>query len=212
MKKLLTLAACLFVLVSCMPADRSDGSSGPIISSTAVSFPTVTLTSTPITAAAPVITPTPENTVTATPSISNLPLIVTAPTTTATVTPSATATATPTSTPYGLPDLTIPYTFHIDYDNTCPWGSPGTITVWVENVGTNHAGPFIAAIFPEETQFAGLLVGEQAPLVYHFSSGPVGSIYAEADTQNQVLESDENNNIMQIMMTPPPPCGTPFSR
>ena len=115
----------------------------------------------------------------------------------------------PTQTPHGLPDLTIPYGYGIVYDDPCPWGSPGTITVTVQNIGTNHAGPFVAAINAQETSFNGLWAGASTPLGSHFTSGPVGHIYAEADTQDQVVESNEGNNIMFIQMTPPAPCVTP---
>jgi len=122
-------------------------------------------------------------------------------------------TPTPTQTPYDLPDLTIPYGYRIVYDDPCPHGSPGTITVTVQNIGTNHAGPFVAALNAQETSFNGLLAGASTPLASHFISGPVGSIYAEADTQNQVVESNEGNNIFRIIfrikMTPPGPCVTP---
>ena len=183
MKKLFVAIVCLSVLGSCMSPYRVEEPSEQRV------FPSSTATVTTFSMPLLLNQATPE------PS----------PTVTASVTPTITPT------PYGLPDLTIPYTYIIDYDGTCPWGSPGTITVWVENIGTNHAGPFIAAVFSEETQFDGLFAGESEALIYHFNSGPVGGIYAEADRQNQVMESNESNNVMQIMMTPPPPCGTPVS-
>lgn len=121
-------------------------------------------------------------------------------------TPTLTQTPTPTQPPYGLPDLTIPYGYSIVYDDPCPWGSPGTVGVTVQNIGTNHAGPFVAVLNAQETSFNGLSAGASIPLTSHFTSGPVGRIYAEADTQNQVVESNDGNNIFRIAMTAPPPC------
>jgi hypothetical protein len=130
-----------------------------------------------------------------------------------TATPSPTATPTPTVTgtpdPTVLPDLTIPYTWIVVYDDPCPWGSPGTITLKVQNIGNDAAGPFVAAVYDQETDYGGLPAGAEAPLIFKFPSGPVGGIASTADIYDQVMERDEGNNVMQIVFTPPPPCGSP---
>lgn len=150
---------------------------------------------------------------------SNLPLVLNQPTVTpgptmahtSTPTPSMTHTPTPTATgtpdPAILPDLTIPYDWRIDYDDPCPWGSSGTITLTVQNIGSGDAGLFVASMFDEESSYDSLPAGGEAPLVYDFLNGPVGNIDSEVDIYDQVVEGNETNNVMMIVFTPPPPCG-----
>lgn len=106
-----------------------------------------------------------------------------------------------------LPDLEIGgYT--VTYDD-CPWGGPGTVSVSVDNFGVGDAGPFEVTINNSTTNLDGLGSLGETEAVVSFNEGPVGSINAEADSAQQVVEVDETNNSYMIVFTPPPPCPTP---
>lgn len=143
------------------------------------------------------------------PARQNLPLLLKQ--LTPTPVPSWTRTMTPTPNPTMLPDLTIPYVWIVEYDDPCPWGSPGRVTLRIENIGNADAGFFRASVFGDISVYDGLPAGEEAPLIGEFTSGPLGSIYSEADIDDLIMEHNEENNEMLIVFTPPPPCGTPPS-
>lgn len=106
-----------------------------------------------------------------------------------------------------LPDLEITG-YQVLYDD-CPWGGPGQISVVVNNYGVADAGPFAVLINGETTMVEGLTVLNETDTAVTFLSGPVGAINAEVDSAQQVVESDETNNLYSIIFTPPPPCETP---
>lgn len=107
-----------------------------------------------------------------------------------------------------LPDLEIGgYT--VTYDD-CPWGGPGTVAVSVDNFGVGDAGPFEVTINNSTTNLDGLGSLGEAETAVTFDEGPVGSINAEVDSAQQVVEVDETNNSYTIVFTPPPPCATPI--
>ncbi|MAT95524.1 MAG: hypothetical protein CL608_00030 [Anaerolineaceae bacterium] len=120
------------------------------------------------------------------------------------------ATETPTIPPTlatQLPDLEIGG-YRVTYDD-CPWGGPGTVAVSIDNFGVGDAGPFEVTINNGTTNLDGLGALGEAEAAVSFESGPVGSINAEVDSAQQVVETDETNNTYMIMFTPPPPCATP---
>ena len=120
------------------------------------------------------------------------------------------ATETPTIPPTlatQLPDLEIG-SYTVTYDD-CPWGGPGTVSVSVDNFGVGEAGPFEVTINNGSTNVDGLGSLEETTASVTFDAGPIGSINAEVDSAQQVVEVDETNNTYTIMFTPPPPCATP---
>ena len=120
------------------------------------------------------------------------------------------ATETPTIPPTlatQLPDLEIG-SYTVTYDD-CPWGGPGTVAVSIDNFGVGDAGPFEVTINNDTTSLAGLGSLGEAEAAVSFAEGPVGSINAEVDSAQQVVEVDETNNSYTIVFTPPPPCATP---
>ena len=120
------------------------------------------------------------------------------------------ATETPTIPPTlatQLPDLEIG-SYTVIYDD-CPWGGPGTVSVSVDNFGVGEAGPFEVTINNGSTNVDGLGSLEETTASVTFDAGPIGSINAEVDSAQQVVEVDETNNTYTIMFTPPPPCATP---
>lgn len=106
-----------------------------------------------------------------------------------------------------LPDLEIG-SYRVTYDD-CPWGGPGTVAVSIDNFGVGDAGPFEVTINNDTTSLAGLGSLGEAEAAVSFAEGPVGSINAEVDSAQQVVEVDETNNSYTIVFTPPPPCATP---
>ena len=106
-----------------------------------------------------------------------------------------------------LPDLEIG-SYTVIYDD-CPWGGPGTVSVSVDNFGVGAAGPFEVTINNGSTNVDGLGSLEETTASVTFDAGPIGSINAEVDSAQQVVEVDETNNTYTIMFTPPPPCATP---
>ena len=129
---------------------------------------------------------------------------------TITLTNHSQATETPTIPPTlatQLPDLEIG-SYTVTYDD-CPWGGPGTVAVSIDNFGVGDAGPFEVTINNDTTSLAGLGSLGEAEAAVSFAEGPVGSINAEVDSAQQVVEVDETNNSYTIVFTPPPPCATP---
>lgn len=120
-----------------------------------------------------------------------------------------TPTPTITSTLAGLPDLSLQY--HVVTYEECPWGGPGSIAMHVRNDGGGFSQSFNVEINGQTDELAGLPAAGEADAVINFTAGPVGSINAQADSLNQVTESNESNNGYQIIFTPPPPCPTATS-
>jgi subtilase family serine protease len=111
--------------------------------------------------------------------------------------------------PEELPDLAFAYHI-VRYTGECPWGGPGEVTMVIDNLGTADAGPFDVVINGDSARVTGgIPAGGQGEATVTFESGPVGSISAEADTADEIAESDETNNSFMIVFTPPPPCATP---
>lgn len=118
----------------------------------------------------------------------------------------ATPTPTITGTPDSLPDLSLQY--HVVTYEECPWGGPGSIAMHVRNDGGGFSQNFSVEINGQTDELSGLAAAGEVDAVVHFAAGPVGSINAQADSLNQVTESNESNNGYQIIFTPPPPCPT----
>jgi hypothetical protein len=114
------------------------------------------------------------------------------------------ATPTPEGEPPGLPDL-FPYWYTVRYYG-CPWGSPGNISVHVQNIGAAEAGHFVVEINRLRTTVDALKAGSSQDAVVEFQAGPVGGVDAKVDVDNEVQESQEGNNYFSITFTPPPPC------
>ncbi len=108
----------------------------------------------------------------------------------------------------GQPDLVIEH-YTVTYDD-CPWDGPGAVSVRVKNVGESDAGQFATEINGDDSAIISQLdAGDETDATIIFSAGPVGGVNAEADVQQQISESNEDNNSYQIVFTPPPPCTTP---
>jgi hypothetical protein len=108
----------------------------------------------------------------------------------------------------GQPDLVIDF-YAVTYDD-CPWDGPGQVSVRVKNEGTGSAGEFATEINGDDSAVTtSLAAGNETDAIVSFTSGPVGGVNAQADVNQQVDESNEDNNSYQIVFTPPPPCGTP---
>ncbi|MCB0037199.1 MAG: PKD domain-containing protein [Anaerolineales bacterium] len=118
----------------------------------------------------------------------------------------ATFTPTPTGTSAALPDLSFRY-HQVIYED-CPWGGPGSVVMRVQNTGSSIEQNFMVAINGDTDELPGLAAAQESDAVVYFESGPVGSIYALADSTGIITESDESNNAYQIIFTPPPPCPT----
>jgi hypothetical protein len=171
--------------------DRSPATSTPTNTATATSTNTATATPTSTN------TPTPTNTNTPTPTSTR----TNTPTHTATNTPTSTATPTqtPTSTatPSELPDLRISDTWLV--------GNQVCYQVW--NAGNalvpegHNTGLWIDETFTDShTVVADLGPGEASEGCFDFSwecSPPVDRLTIIADWDNQVLESDEGNNLLE---------------
>ena len=105
-----------------------------------------------------------------------------------------------------LPDLVMDYSWQVKYTSECPWGGPGYVIMSGRNVGNSDASEFHIRIWDQLTKIDGLTPGEQAEARADFESGPVGSIPAIIDSEQEVIESDETNNEVLIVFTPPPRC------
>ena len=108
-----------------------------------------------------------------------------------------------------LPDLIIKF-MYLEMDgrhaNCVEAYSPYGIRVLVENIGLASAGPFIVDMNGMRQQVnTDLAAGERIEL--HFAgTTPSGQYEAFADVTNQVVESEEYNNILSfIAPTPTPP-------
>lgn len=105
-----------------------------------------------------------------------------------------------------LPDLIMEYSWNVIYTSSCPWGGPGYVIMRGRNIGVGDAASFYIRVWDQLRPVDGLPRGEQVEVRAEFDSGPVGSIPAFIDSENQVEESDEENNEVLIMFTPPPKC------
>ena len=126
------------------------------------------------------------------------PLIGRVSTSTPTITPTVTGTLP------ALPDLGIA-SFGVTYYG-CPWGGPGKIMARVVNVGEADAGHFAVDINFIRTTVDGVEAGGYRDPSVEFSSGPIGSIGILVDSEGEVWESNEGNNFIGVIYTPPPPC------
>jgi hypothetical protein len=111
-----------------------------------------------------------------------------------------------TPTPFGnmLPDLTVPGV-QVIYSG-CPWDQPGHIRVPVQNIGNSDAVSFIVDIHSKFFSVSTLPPQEEIVLTREFSRGPVGAVFIFADSNQQVVESNEDNNEFIIIYTPPLYC------
>jgi len=132
------------------------------------------------------------------------------PTVTPTPSPQPTITPTPTMLSGEFPDLTITDVYTILEGGNC---YVDRITyqaqVYVKNIGTGQAGPFVVAAGGQEQRVTnGLDVGESISLRFPFDSHPVVDLY------NDVLEHSEiNNRYIGPLVTPsPPPTCTPTTK
>lgn len=105
----------------------------------------------------------------------------------------------------GPVDLTIS-SYRVNYTSECPWGGPGEVTVTISNTGSGDADAFSVEINHSRVQVEGVPAGSSTTATITFSSGPVGTVNATADIDEEVSESDETNNNFMIAFTPPPPC------
>lgn len=135
---------------------------------------------------------------TPTPSISHTP----------TATATLTATPTQTAVPGTLPDLLITQA-SITLESTSCGASGGLGTrVWIANQGNANAAPFVVELNGNEqiTVTSGLPAG-QTTTIWFGSSASQTTVFVDA-TQ-QITESNESNNLYQMMLpmpTPPPTC------
>lgn len=105
-----------------------------------------------------------------------------------------------------LPDLVMDYSWQVKYTSDCPWGGPGYVIMRGRNIGPVRASEFHIRVWDQLTPIGGLEPGEEAEARADFDSGPVGSIPAMIDSEQEVEESDEGNNEVLIVFTPPPRC------
>lgn len=94
----------------------------------------------------------------------------------------------------------------ITYTSDCPWDGPGYLIVRGRNIGGQDAFDFQIKVWNDSQLIEVLPSGEQVQARFDFEAGPVGSILAVIDPDDQVFESDEENNEFQIIFTPPPRC------
>lgn len=112
----------------------------------------------------------------------------------------------PVSDPSRLPDLVMDYSWQVTYTSLCPWGGPGYVIMRGRNVGPGDATSFHIKVWDQLTPVENLKAGDQVEARADFDSGPVGSIPAFIDSEQEVEESDEGNNEVLIVFTPPPKC------
>ncbi|MFQ5943248.1 MAG: CARDB domain-containing protein [Anaerolineales bacterium] len=105
-----------------------------------------------------------------------------------------------------LPDLVMDYTWVVKYTSSCPWGGPGYVIMRGRNIGAGDAASFQIQVWDQLSRVDSLSQGEQVEVRADFESGPVGSIPATIDSENEIEESDEENNEILIVFTPPPKC------
>lgn len=109
-----------------------------------------------------------------------------------------------------LPDLVLDFFWNITYTSECPWGGSGFLIIRGRNAGDRDASEFAIQVWDQFEIIDALPSGEQVEVRFDFESGPVSIIEAAVDSDDQVFESDETNNELQIVFTPPPRC-TPTS-
>lgn len=107
-----------------------------------------------------------------------------------------------------LPDLIISNIAYNGGTPQCDTHPPDLgARVWVQNVGTAVAGPFVIEVNGNQQQtLPGLAAGEETSLVF---GGALGSVTAVADATNLITESNEDNNSFSTILpipTLPPPC------
>ena len=130
------------------------------------------------------------------------------PTATATFTVTPTPTATQTAVPGTLPDLLVTHALITLESTGC--GSTGGLgtRVWIANQGNANAAPFIVELNgSQQLAVESSLPAGQTTTIWFSSSAAQTTVFVDA-TQ-QVAESNENNNLYQMMLpipTQPPPC------
>ncbi len=143
----------------------------------------------------------------------------TGPTPTFTPTPTNTPTSTPTQTPTPtpsvepqLPDLTVAQISYYGGSTPVPCGAPpadmGT-RVRIQNVGGSAAGAFHVTLTGAELPVAGLAAGGEVTVLFA-GFVPVNAI-ATVDSQDEVVEGNESNNVTTASLpvpTPLPSCPT----
>jgi hypothetical protein len=105
-----------------------------------------------------------------------------------------------------LSDLVLDFFWDITYTSDCPWGGPGYLIVRGRNAGGRDASEFAIQVWDQTEIIDALPSGEQVQVRFDFESGPVSNIPAVIDSEDQVFESDEENNELLIIFTPPPRC------
>lgn len=129
-----------------------------------------------------------------------------------TITPSPTWTpsATTTSPPGNLPDLAIPFTPAITYENVGCF-VPGTVLgtrITIRNAGTANAGSFVININGTQQLINGLVAGGDFSVWVPNYTNPTTVVL---DVTNQVAETNETNNTFNgnvPIPTQPAPCVT----
>lgn len=186
---LFALLSLALVMAACIP--RPASSVSPTMIDTPAPSPFVHQTNVNTHTLSPTALPTPYVTVFVTDMVSPTLMIAT------------------TSAPVLLPDLIIKF-MYLEMDgrhaNCVEAYSPYGIRVLVENIGLASAGSFIVDMNGTRQQVdTGLAAGEHIEL--HFAgTTPSGQYEAFADVTNQIVESEEYNNILSfIAPTPTPP-------
>mgnify|MGYP001472130099 CR=1 FL=1 len=151
----------------------------------------------------PTRTPTPTATATRTPTVT--------PTRTATAT--ATATPTPTWTGTVRPDLVVQaLAISLETGSDCGYTSTQLgVQAVIANVGSSGAGPFQVAVNGTPVGVPGGLPAGQTTAVWAGGYAWPDTNTGLADSEDQVLESNEGNNLLSQMLSVPtlPPTCTP---
>jgi hypothetical protein len=172
----------------------------PTVTSTAT--PTATLTPTPTATPTASLTPTPTPTETPTPTSTATDTITPTPT------PTGTATQTPTVTPTSdLPDLFAANVQVVDACVVQPSGTlQGQLEVFVSNLGVTASGPFNITVNGQPFARIQTVAPNGGS---EFPRGPLatGMLEVEIDSDDEVAEADENNNL--LVQTVPEPVDPP---
>jgi hypothetical protein len=111
---------------------------------------------------------------------------------------------TPTPTDSPLPDLMVSGLGQVHYG--CAWDQPGYLSGQIRNQGDAPAGSFFVDINAVSIPVTSLTENDEVLVTVDIGPGHVPAVRVYADSKQQVHESNENNNVLQIMYTPPLPC------